>query len=76
MSMKPKTPSELVNFSENGTMDLLRDAENANIAIIQHVCLLADALRDYESLLVKISRCNANKWKDEAKSVLKKHRLK
>jgi hypothetical protein len=72
----PKTIAEAFRFQNNSVNEILRNLTNELEALKQVVARGSDALSEYESVLKNVAKYGEDGLKDDAKWVLKRHKIK
>lgn len=72
----PKTITEAFRFQNNSVNEILRNLTNELEALKQIVARGSDALSEYESVLKNVAKYGEGGLKDDAKWVLKRHKIK
>lgn len=72
----PKTIAEAFRFQNNSVNEILRNLTNELEALKQVVARGSDALSEYESVLKNVAKHGEDGLKDDAKWVLKRHKIK
>jgi hypothetical protein len=72
----PKTIAEAFRFQNNSVNEILRNLTNQLETLKQVVARGSDALTEYENVLKNIAKHGKDALKDDAKWVLKRHKIK
>jgi len=72
----PKTIAEAFRFQNKSVNEILRNLTNELEALKQVVARGSDALSEYESVLKNVAKYGEDGLKDDAKWVLKRHKIK
>ena len=72
----PKTIAEAFRFQNNSVNEILRNLTNELEALKQVVARGSDALTEYENVLKNVAKHGKDGLKNDAKWVLKRHKIK